>query len=229
MSHNRLNPKRGWCNPSALPKGPNGRSLCRECGREVPTPRNTFCSSACVESWKIRSQPSYVRHLLYKRDAAVCAICGISCKLLVRELEKLDDYFQAHQYKGGWGWDYENRIRTNQRLMAKLTELCISVRRYRNRKDWGIWDADHIKPVSEGGGECGLDNYRTLCCRCHKAETAELRKRLRERRDSVLRIQLRPQRHGDGNANGPVRHQDRAGVRADRRGLRQLDLFEQPS
>jgi 5-methylcytosine-specific restriction endonuclease McrA len=30
------------------------------------------------------------------------------------------------------------------------------------------WDADHIVPVHQGGGECGLDNYRTLCYRCHK-------------------------------------------------------------
>jgi 5-methylcytosine-specific restriction enzyme A len=177
MSHNRLNPKRGWCNPSVLPKGPNGRALCRECGKEVPTRRNTFCSNACVESWKIRSQPSYVRHLLYKRDAAVCAICGVSCKLLVRELEKLDDYYQDHQYKSGWGWDYEDHIRANGRLMAKLEVLGISVHRYLHRKRWGIWDADHIVAVCEGGGESGLDNFRTLCCRCHRTETAALRRR----------------------------------------------------
>src|SRR3990172_13337103 len=97
MSHNRLNPKRGWCNPSALPKGPSGRALCRECGKEVPEHRKTFCSNVCVESWKIRSQPSYVRSLLYRRDAGVCALCGMSCVLLVRELEKLDGYFQDHQ------------------------------------------------------------------------------------------------------------------------------------
>jgi 5-methylcytosine-specific restriction protein A len=49
-------------------------------------------------------------------------------------------------------------------------------------KDWGsrrnLWDADHIVPVVEGGGECGLSNMRTLCLKCHRAVTAELRKRL---------------------------------------------------
>lgn len=44
------------------------------------------------------------------------------------------------------------------------------------------WQADHIKPVIEGGGECGLGNYRTLCIPCHKAETAALRKRMAARR-----------------------------------------------
>ena len=32
-------------------------------------------------------------------------------------------------------------------------------------------DADHIKPVYEGGGSCGLDNIRTLCIACHKKNT----------------------------------------------------------
>ncbi len=25
------------------------------------------------------------------------------------------------------------------------------------------WEVDHVVPVVEGGGECGLDNLRTLC------------------------------------------------------------------
>ncbi len=40
-----------------------------------------------------------------------------------------------------------------------------------------LWDADHIKPVAEGGGLCGLDNYQTLCQACHKAKTAEQARR----------------------------------------------------
>ena len=49
-------------------------------------------------------------------------------------------------------------------------------------KDWGsrrhLWDADHILPVSEGGGECDLSNMRTLCLRCHREATRRLRSRL---------------------------------------------------
>ncbi|MGO9970456.1 MAG: HNH endonuclease [Bryobacteraceae bacterium] len=29
----------------------------------------------------------------------------------------------------------------------------------------------------EGGGECDLENLRTLCVRCHREVTAELRQR----------------------------------------------------
>ncbi len=53
-------------------------------------------------------------------------------------------------------------------------------------RDWGgrrnLWDADHIVPVAEGGGECDLSNMRTLCLRCHREETAALRKRLTQAR-----------------------------------------------
>jgi 5-methylcytosine-specific restriction endonuclease McrA len=59
---------------------------------------------------------------------------------------------------------------------------------YRARRafeaEWGrrrqLWDADHILPVAEGGGECDLSNMRTLCLRCHRAVTAELRARMAE-------------------------------------------------
>ncbi len=54
-------------------------------------------------------------------------------------------------------------------------------------KDWGgrrhLWDADHILPVVEGGGECDLANMRTLCLKCHHEVTAELQRR-RTRRPS---------------------------------------------
>jgi 5-methylcytosine-specific restriction endonuclease McrA len=42
-----------------------------------------------------------------------------------------------------------------------------------------LWDADHILPVAEGGGECDLENLRTLCLPCHREVTAELRRRLK--------------------------------------------------
>ncbi len=45
-------------------------------------------------------------------------------------------------------------------------------------KDWGLrrnlWDADHILPVCQGGGECDLGNMRTLCLKCHRQVTKSL-------------------------------------------------------
>lgn len=44
------------------------------------------------------------------------------------------------------------------------------------------WEADHIVPVIEGGGLCGVDGYRTMCLACHKSETKALAARRAERR-----------------------------------------------
>jgi hypothetical protein len=35
------------------------------------------------------------------------------------------------------------------------------------------WEADHIVPLVMGGSN-DISNYRTLCVKCHKAETAKL-------------------------------------------------------
>jgi 5-methylcytosine-specific restriction protein A len=45
-----------------------------------------------------------------------------------------------------------------------------------------FWDADHVVPVTEGGGECDLSNLRTLCLWCHLELTAELLSRKGERK-----------------------------------------------
>ncbi len=49
-----------------------------------------------------------------------------------------------------------------------------------------LWDADHILPVVEGGGECDLVNIRTLCLRCHRVATAALRERIRRAKVAAM-------------------------------------------
>jgi 5-methylcytosine-specific restriction protein A len=147
MSTKRVMPG-GWADRHALPKGAAGRNLCRWCNLEVPKGRVTFCSAWCVEEWRLRSDPGYIRQKVLERDRGVCAACGIDCLQAERHLK---------------------RLRGAARLKALL--------------DWGtgsrksLWDADHIVPVVEGGGECDLQNIRTLCLKCHRQATAELRQR----------------------------------------------------
>jgi 5-methylcytosine-specific restriction enzyme A len=142
----------GWADRGNLPKGPNGRHLCRWCSLEVPKRRATFCSAWCVEEWRLRTDPGYLREKVLVRDRGICASCGVDC--LQAELQL-------------------KRLRGAARLKAFLDwELRPGSRR-------SLWDADHIVPVVEGGGECDLENIRTLCLRCHRAATAELRQRRR--------------------------------------------------
>ena len=151
MSTTRTMPG-GWADRDRLPKGENGRNLCRWCNLEVPKGRLTFCSDWCVDEWRLRTDPGYVREKVLERDRGVCAQCGVDCLA---------------------SWKYLKRLRGASRLKAML--------------EWGLrpgsglrkslWDADHIIPVVEGGGECDLENIRTLCLKCHRLVTARLRER----------------------------------------------------
>jgi hypothetical protein len=45
-----------------------------------------------------------------------------------------------------------------------------------------LWHADHKIPVWEGGGECGIENMRTLCVCCHAVVTASQAKERAKRK-----------------------------------------------
>lgn len=140
----------GWADRTSLTKGPGGRSLCRWCSLEVPAGRFTFCSDFCVEEWKLRTNPGHIRERVFARDNGVCDLCHVDCQAALLH------------------WK-----RTRGAAKLKLqTHWGIGS----NRKS--LWDADHIVPVAEGGGECDLSNMRTLCLRCHRTVTAALRVRL---------------------------------------------------
>jgi 5-methylcytosine-specific restriction protein A len=143
----------GWISTEEMERGPSGRPICRWCRTETPKGRRTFCSERCVHEWRLRTDPGYLREKVLERDRGVCASCGADTIALRRDMRKLD-FAARRQFLRRWG----------------LGE--------RSRKS--LWDADHVIPVAEGGGECDLSNMRTLCLICHRAATAALRKRLRE-------------------------------------------------
>jgi 5-methylcytosine-specific restriction endonuclease McrA len=109
-------------------------------------PRRTFCSDACVHEWKVRSDPGYVRELIWTRDSGICRGCGVNVASAERK------------------W---SRSRPHQLDRAG---------RRRWRAERPRWEADHIVAVADGGGECGLDNYRLLCRACHVAVTQAWRR-----------------------------------------------------
>jgi 5-methylcytosine-specific restriction enzyme A len=147
----------GWVDPASLEKGPNGRSLCRWCNLEVPPGRKTFCSDWCVEEWKLRSNPGFLREKVWERDRGVCAQCATDCTAAFAHLKKLRGAARLRAW-AEWG------VRPGGRQT--------------------LWDADHIVPVVEGGGECDLSNLRTLCLKCHRTATTALRE---ARRNATVR------------------------------------------
>ena len=137
-----------------LPVGPNGLTLCRWCDLEIlARRRRTFCSDYCVHQWRLRTDAGYLRDQVFARDRGVCAECGIDAVAAFAALKRA---------RGA-------RREAGLKFYGMKT---IASRR-------SLWDADHILPVAEGGGQCDLDNLRTLCVACHREATARLRARLR--------------------------------------------------
>lgn len=112
----------GWVDRKAIPRGPNGRGLCRWCALEVPRRRFTFCSDFCVHEWKLRTQPAYLREQVLLRDKGICVECRVDTVAEARRL----------RYSRG---------PRRQELLAYW-----GLKR-RTRKS--LWDADHIVPVAE--------------------------------------------------------------------------------
>ena len=137
----------------ALPTGENGRPLCRWCQLEIlARRRRTFCSDYCVHQHRLRTDPGYLRDQVLARDRGVCSTCAADTLAIYAALKR-------------------------SRGSARVAGLSLyGLRTIDARRS--LWDADHILPVAEGGGQCDLENLRTLCLPCHREATADLRRRL---------------------------------------------------
>ncbi len=146
----------GRMTQAKLPVGPNALPLCRWCDLEVLAKRRrTFCSEYCVDQWRLRTDPGYLRDRVFARDKGICAWCAA---------DTVSIYIALKRSRGA----------------ARAAGLSLyGMKTMTSRRS--LWDADHIVPVAEGGGQCDLDNLRTLCLPCHREATAQLRLRLKHR------------------------------------------------
>lgn len=166
---------------------------CRNCGGACLPPRRTFCGgtlaslsrdgrirkpgTGCVHAWALRSWPDYARRHVLARDGGVCAACGTDTIMLRAAFTCM--------------------MRASPAYTRDPDALVIgaAVAIGYTRGDLGrlsLWEADHIVPVAEGGGETGLENLRTLCLPCHRRATAALAKRMaaRRRAEAALRAAI---------------------------------------
>jgi 5-methylcytosine-specific restriction enzyme A len=159
----------------------DGHVICScGCGRKPPKGRRTWFSTECVNAWRERNDPAYIREQLWRRDKGICALCGCDS---VEEYRRWREHMKEAGRLSEWflqAWRLPESARQHWKLRA--TERRRITDRWKPSGAWTAgrrtsWDADHIVPVVEGGGLCDLSNYRTLCHPCHKQVTAELARR----------------------------------------------------
>lgn len=144
------------------------KGTCRWCQGPVAKPRRNWCSDECVDEYRIRNDPAFARSQVEKRDKGICALCGRDC-------HQLEKRIRARAGEHWWDNDHPRLPESARRFRRLLRRL---------RIPWGssLWQADHVVPVVEGGGGCGLENLRTACLCCHKRVTRELARRRAEAR-----------------------------------------------
>lgn len=149
---------------------------CTWCGKRVPKGRQTWCSKGCVNEWWVRCDPTFARAKVDKRDCGVCAACGIDTDRIKRLMKRLDICNRPR-----WEWDstpWPGYPRRKERFEMAVALLSVWIGRRLLMGHYEpiphLWEMDHIVPVIEGGGGCGLDGLRTLCIPCHHKQTAQL-------------------------------------------------------
>lgn len=130
---------------------------------------------------------TFVRFQLLQRDQGICSECGVDAQRMDTAISRLLE-------------DLLHPLLMTIHPMVALTlrsEGWSNIR-LRGRGSYpdaisftSCWEAHHVRSVAEGGGECDLDNYRTLCFVCHKRISAEqaaarAEKRRQEKRAAKL-------------------------------------------
>ncbi|CAE8633637.1 unnamed protein product, partial [Polarella glacialis] len=118
-----------------------------------------FCSASCAEKGRVRTNSQFARKLLFGMERGICQVCGLHAQELFERVQAMTPP-ERHQelLRAGFGVSPSLLDRPHEGL---------------------FWQADHILPVSEGGGEADLTNLRTLCTPCHAKETRLLQGRLK--------------------------------------------------
>ena len=127
---------------------------------------STYCSRECTEEGRLRrGKSSQIRQQLFALERGICCLCGIDAYAFFLRVKSLQPAERLNAL-----------CNTNWKLPKNMHAL---ERLLHSPKEGDFWQADHIIPVVEGGGDCSLDNLRTLCTPCHQNETLLLHHRLR--------------------------------------------------
>jgi len=160
-----------------------------------------YCSEACSNEFLVRYNTAFAAQKVWQRDQGICQACGLNTHEVRDMLHPTPPYLSrsaSAQYgKNPWNrFDYPNDedFRNYYRELALYKKRLKNLEKSQQDFPWALdlvsagvplAEVDHIVPVCEGGGACGLDGLRLLCVPCHKDES----KRLAQRRAQQKREQ----------------------------------------
>ncbi|GAY55982.1 hypothetical protein CUMW_168260 [Citrus unshiu] len=180
----------------------NDEPLCKLCQKTCKSKNaknaeyfeDLFCNLDCYEEYRLRTSGRFLREELFRIEHGVCTNCQLDCHKLVKHIKPLS-LEQRRKYIVRVAPSVASRQNMLEKLVNDPTEA-------------NAWHADHVVPVYRGGGECRLENMRTLCVACHyNVTTAQCAERRSTR--AKARKQLKVIMDGiqnDLNVDGTVPH-----------------------
>lgn len=150
--------------------------LCKLCqglcnGKLAKSPEyfeDLFCGLTCFQEYRLRTSGRALRQALFQIERGICSQCKLDCFKLVKYIKPLHKGKREEYIR-----NVAPNIASRKKLLDKLVHEPI---------EGNVWHADHIIPVYKGGGECTLENMRTLCVACHYEVTRAQHKELKELR-----------------------------------------------
>jgi hypothetical protein len=150
----------------------NPGKVCRNCSAPLSGRRRAYCGEDCKTAWLVPRVWSVAVAAVNARDQGVCASCGRDAKEILKKFLSFRARMASKERAIAEAANAERRALIDA-LNAEGFHLGLWVRM---PEKGDLYQIDHIKPVAEGGGGCGLENLQTLCTSCHKAKTAKQRR-----------------------------------------------------
>lgn len=159
--------------------------LCKLCqnpcqNNNATTPyflEDLFCNLSCYEEYRARTSARFLRDELFQIEHGVCRNCKLDCHKLVKHIRPLSLENRQKYIK-----EVAPEIGRRKKLLHKIVH---------DPTEKNTWHADHIIPVYRGGGECRLENMRTLCVACHADVTAaQCAERCSKRKEAKKKLEI---------------------------------------
>ncbi|XP_076443122.1 DNA annealing helicase and endonuclease ZRANB3-like [Babylonia areolata] len=117
-----------------------------------------FCSRVCADAHWMKTNTAYLRSSVYDVQHGVCQLCGFDAHTFFCQIRDSVDRLQRAELINSSKFSKLGNGQKKQMVARPYEGL--------------FWHVDHIRPVWEGGGQCDIDNLRTLCTPCHLSVTA---------------------------------------------------------
>eukprot|EP00930_Biecheleria_cincta_P023520 TRINITY_DN16982_c0_g1_i1.p1 TRINITY_DN16982_c0_g1~~TRINITY_DN16982_c0_g1_i1.p1 ORF type:complete len:1511 (-),score=233.62 TRINITY_DN16982_c0_g1_i1:373-4905(-) len=166
-------------------KGPSGEEVTHKSDIRN-SEESLFCTGSCRARYFGKRSGGSLRRQLFELERGICQSCGIDCHSVFQSLLTASPGPRRHACLS----EVAPRIASNPILASRILEA--------QRVTEGLlWQADHIVPVWEGGGMCGVENLQSLCVACHAAKTSSEASQRANRRQTERKDASPPRQSSD--------------------------------